>query len=197
MGRLFFILFVLWEFSACGVPIETPELDERNEFVIKAPEEWGYRTFVGKNGLIGVLWPRGTSFNSTDTAIFVFLQTEGVKLPKKPDNINLFTEKCQKAKFMFSTGDQKKKSDADDDDDDDATLSIAEEYFSGRCGRTEILFKEVIDKYTIVVFLASGKYISKKQLADAKKVAANYRKEIEKYVKNSSVSDSDEEKEES
>jgi hypothetical protein len=126
----------------------------------------------------------------------VFLQTEGTKLPKKPENINLFTEKCQKATFMFSTEESKKKQKSDDGDDDDATLSIAEEYFSGRCGRTEVLFKEVIGKYTIVVLLASARYVSKKQLVDAKRVAANYRKEIEKYVKNSSVSDSDEEEEE-
>ncbi|MDR2782174.1 MAG: hypothetical protein LBB21_07050 [Holosporaceae bacterium] len=180
MGRLLLFLFVLCEFSVRGVPIETPELDERNEFAIQSPEDWGYRTFKGKNGLIGVLWPKGTSFNSTDTAIFVFVQDSKEKLPKKPDNINLFTEKCPKAKFKFSKMTKRKR---------DETLSIAEEYFSGRCGRTMILFKEVIDNYTIIVFLASARYVSKKHLSDTKKVVANYRKEIEKYIKNSAIED--------
>jgi hypothetical protein len=179
MGMLLLFLFILLEFGVYSVPIETPELDERNKFVIKAPDEWGYRTFGGDNGLIGALWPRGTSFNSTDTAIFVFLQNNDAELPEKPANINLFTEKCPKANFIFS---KRKK--------DDETLSIAEEYFSGRCGRTMVLFKEIVDNYTIVILVASARYISKKELADAKAVAANYRKEVEKYIKNFSEKDS-------
>jgi hypothetical protein len=186
-------LVILSEFCAQGVPIETPEFDERNEFVIRAPDDWGYRTFNGKNGLIGALWPRGTSFNSTDTAIFVFLQNNNEKLPKKPANINLFTEKCPKANFKFSkiSKESKKRRKKDDDDNDDETFSIAEEYFSGRCGRTMILFKEVIENYTVVIFFASAKYVSKKQLEDAKTVAANYRKEIAKYIRDNSKKKND------
>ncbi|MDR1334604.1 MAG: hypothetical protein LBJ71_05285 [Holosporaceae bacterium] len=176
MGRLLLFLFTLLEFSVHGVPIETPEFDERNEFVIQAPEEWGYRTFNGHNGLIGALWPRGTSFNSTDTAIFIFLQNNNEKLPPKPNNINLFTEKCPKAMFRFLKTAKEKE--------DDETLSIAEEYFSGRCGRTMVLFKEVISEYTVIIALVSARYVSKKQLADAKLIAASYRKEIRKYLKN-------------
>jgi hypothetical protein len=185
MKRLLAILFAFFKLSACGVPIATPEFDERNEFVIQAPEEWGYRTFNGHNGLIGALWPRGTSFNSTDTAMFIFLQDDGRKLPKRPDNINLFTEKCPKAKFKFLKPSNVKKS-------DDETLSIAEEYFSGRCGRTMVLLKEVVNEYTVVIALVSAHYVSKKQLVDAKAVAASYSKEIKKYIKNiSSDSESD------
>ncbi|MDR0631657.1 MAG: hypothetical protein LBF54_00175 [Holosporaceae bacterium] len=172
MGRccLLFLIVILLNLEVFSVPIETPEFDERNEFVIRSPEGWGYRTFRGKNGLIGALWPAGTSFNSTDTAIFVFLQNDNEKLPSVPDNINLFTEKCLKANFKFST----KKG-------QDRTQSIAEEYFSGRCGRTMILFKEVIDNnYTVIIALVSANYVSKAQMASAKEVASAYREEIER-----------------
>jgi hypothetical protein len=170
---LLFFLIIFSNFRVCCVPIETPEFDERNEFVIKSPEGWGYRTFSGQNGLIGVLWPSGTSFNSTDTAVFVFLQNYKEKLPDIPENINLFTEKCPKARFKFASL----------KDEENETLSIAERYFSGRCGRTMILFKESIDDYTIVIALVSSRYVSKQQLLDVKKIALSYRKEIEKSQK--------------
>ena len=54
--------------------IYTPPVDEQNKFVIDSPLGWGYKTLRGTNGLIGVLWPRGTSFNDSDTVIFVFVQ---------------------------------------------------------------------------------------------------------------------------
>ncbi|MDR0968352.1 MAG: hypothetical protein LBL99_01805 [Holosporaceae bacterium] len=172
-----FVLFLLatlfTNFTCRGVPIATPDFDERNEFVIKDPHDWGYRTFNGKNGLIGVLWPAGTSFNSADSAIFVFLQNNKEKLPAKPCNINLFVEKCPKANFKFASSKEK----------NDQTLSIAEQYFSGRCGRTMILFKEAIEEYVVIIALVSAQYVTKKQLADAKEVASAYRKEIEKSIK--------------
>ncbi|MDR2158356.1 MAG: hypothetical protein LBO02_03515 [Holosporaceae bacterium] len=179
---LFFFLIIFSNFRVYGVPIETPEFDERNEFVIKSPAGWGYRTFNGKNGLIGALWPSGTSFNSADTAVFIFLQNSNEEIPRKPDNINLFTEKCPKAKFKFSSS----------RDNEDETLSIAERYFSGRCGRTMILFKENVDNYTVVIALVSSKYVSKKQLTDVKIIALSYKKEIEKYIKGLSNSDDEE-----
>jgi hypothetical protein len=177
MGRccLLFLIIILSNLGVFGVPIETPEFDERNEFVIRSPEGWGYRTFRGKNGLIGVLWPAGTSFNSADTAIFVFIQNDNEKLPPLPNNINLFTEKCSKANFKFST----KK-------DQDKTQSIAEEYFTGRCGRTMVLFKEIIDNYTVIIALVSANYISKAQLNSTKEIVSAYKEEIEKYIKESS-----------
>jgi hypothetical protein len=167
---LFFLAVFFLNLEVCAAPIVTPDFDERNEFVIKTPSDWGYRTFNGKNGLIGVLWPVGTSFNSADTAVFVFLQNDKAKLPATPCNINLYTEKCPKAGFKFSSPKEK----------NDKTLLIAEQYFSGRCGRTMILFKEVVDNYTVIVALASSKYVTKKQLADAKEIASAYKKEIEK-----------------
>jgi hypothetical protein len=169
---LLFLTIAFCNCRICCAPIATPDFDERNRFVIKAPDGWGYRTFNGENGLIGVFWPFGTSFNSSDTAIFVFLQNDDKKLPVKPDNINLFKEKCPDAKFRFS----------DPKNAGDETLSIAEEYFSGRCGKTMILFKEVINNYTVIILLASAKYVSQKQLSDAKEIATNYRKEIEKSI---------------
>ncbi|MDR2646063.1 MAG: hypothetical protein LBC04_02725 [Holosporaceae bacterium] len=164
-------MMIFPNFNIYGDPIETPEFDERNEFVIKTPKGWGYRTFPGKNGLIGALWPFGTSFNSTDTAIFVFIQTNNEEFPTVPDNINLFTEKCTQANFKFSK------------DTHNETLSIAEKYFSGRCGKTMILFEENVGNYTIIIAVVSAEYVSREQLVDAKKIMVAYKKEIETYAK--------------
>ncbi|MDR0753659.1 MAG: hypothetical protein LBE95_03265, partial [Holosporaceae bacterium] len=130
-----------------------------------------YRTFPGRNGLIGALWPFGTSFNSTDTAIFIFIQTNNEEFPIVPDNINLFTEKCTQANFKFSR------------DTYNETLSLAEKYFSGRCGKTMILFEEHVGNYTVIISVVSAEYVSREQLADAKKIMAAYKKEIETYMK--------------
>jgi hypothetical protein len=170
---LLFSTTIFLNFWVCGIPIETPEFDERNEFVIRSPEGWGYRTFNGKNGLIGVLWPSGTSFNSTDTIAFVFVQNDNEKLPEKPANIDIFNEKCPGAGFKFAK--------AKDEEND--TLSIAETYFSGRCGRTMILFKESVENYTVIVAFVSAKPVLQKQLTAVKQIAPAYKKEIENYLK--------------
>lgn len=174
MRFFLFLLFIfLFSIEISAVPIETPEVDERNKFVIKCPDGWGYRTFKGENGLIGVMWPAGTTFNLTDTAVFIFVQNNKEELPKLPDNINLFTEKCPKAKFKFT----------DKSEEDDPTLSLGEKYFSGRCGRTMLIIKETIDHYNIIMAVVSAKYITKSQLAEIKEAAGNYRHEVEKYLK--------------
>ncbi|MDR1375765.1 MAG: hypothetical protein LBJ45_03055 [Holosporaceae bacterium] len=170
---LFFVVILALQKDLFSIPIETPIFDEKNELVIRSPTKWGYRTFRGKNGLIGVLWPFGTSFNSTNTVIFIFLQSEKDKKSENPDNINLFREKCPRANFKF----------ASPNDMDDQTKSIYEKYFLGRCGRTMVLLEETVQDYTIIVALVSGRYISKQELRDAKEVAASYVKEIEKYIK--------------
>jgi hypothetical protein len=167
---------VFLNFQIFAVPIKTPHLEESNKFMINSPGGWGYRTFRGDNGLIGTLWPAGTSFNATDTVVFVFLQNNSKKLPKIPDNIDIFKEKCRQASFNFFQ--RQKKS-------NNATLSLSEKYFSGRCGRTMILFKEVIENYTVVIALISGGYVTKKQVTDVKEVASAYKKEIEKYINDS------------
>jgi hypothetical protein len=177
---LFLSMIIFANFGVYGDPIETPEFDERNEFVIKTPKGWGYRTFPGKNGLIGALWPFGTSFNSTDTAIFVFIQTNNEEFPTVPDNINLFTEKCTQANFKFSS------------DTRNETLSLAEKYFSGRCGKTMILFEEHVGNYTVITLVVSAEYVSREQLADAKKIVAAYKKEIETYARTHSNSPEEE-----
>ncbi|MDR0678389.1 MAG: hypothetical protein LBF44_02530 [Holosporaceae bacterium] len=170
---LLFSAIICLNFWVCGIPIETPEFDERNEFVIRSPDGWGYRTFNGKNGLIGVLWPSGTSFNSTDTIVFIFIQNNNEKLPKVPANINIFNEKCPNAGFKFASL----------KDEENETLSIAETYFSGRCGRTMILFKESVENYAVIIAFISAKPVLQKQLSDVKRMAAAYRREIEKYLK--------------
>ena len=162
---------ILSNFTVYSDIIETPEHDERNTFVIDPPDGLGYRTFAGKNGLISVLWPSECSFNSSDTAIFVFIQNNNEPLPDIPDNINLFMEKCPQANFKFASPKDRK----------DETLSISERYFSGRCGLTMILFKEDIGNLTLVVLLASAKYVSSSQMADAKAIVAAYTKEITKH----------------
>ena len=170
----FFVLMFFAFTETRAVPIETPDTDERNNFVVRAPDGWGYRTFKGNNGLIGVFWPRGTSFNRTDTVVFVFLQNSDEELPKIPDNINLFTEKCTKARFKFATPLS----------DDNPTKSLGEKYFNGRCGRTMILMKEEVENYRIVMALVSAKpYITKKQLMDLKEISNAYRHEAEEYIK--------------
>ncbi len=54
--------------------IATPDNLEHNRFAINVPTGWVYRTFKGNNGLIGVLWPKNTSFSKCDTAVFIFIQ---------------------------------------------------------------------------------------------------------------------------
>ncbi|MDR0677303.1 MAG: hypothetical protein LBF57_01330 [Holosporaceae bacterium] len=176
---LIFLIGFFSFFRSYSIPIETPEFDERNPFVINSPEGWGYRTFKGKNGLIGVLWPNNLTFNATNIAAFVFLQNTNTKLPRKPANINLFYEKCPQAKFQFSSIEKI----------NDETLSIAERYFTGRCGRTMILLQETVENYNVIIALVSAKYITKEQLADIKSVAASYKREIEKYIRQTSNSD--------
>ncbi len=177
----FFLLLILcWGDVKCD-PIETPDFDERNIFAIKSPLGWGYRTFVGKNGLIGALWPAGTSFNKTDTAVFVFLQNNNEPLPEVPDNINLFREKCEKADFKFAAPSS----------ENDVTQSIAEHYFSGRCGRTMILLKEQIGNYTVIVAFVSARYVTKKQLDDVKEIVRSYKREIQKYNEEHQLRDLD------
>jgi hypothetical protein len=170
-----FFAVILSNSQICGVPIDTPKDEERNELAIKVPGSgWGYRTFHGENGLIAALWPSETSFNNAKTVIFVFIQNSGAKLPLKPDNINLFTEKCPSAKFTFFSPKH----------GEDVTKSIAEAYFgSSRCGRTMILFKEEIATYTLIVALVSAAYIPYKQFAFTKDVVKAYRNEIEQSIK--------------
>lgn len=166
---LFFMLITMFS-NTSAVPIETPDVEECNEFAIQAPSNWGYRTFKGHNGLIGVLWPSKTSFNMTDTAVFVFLQKTDEEIPEELDNINLFTEKCPQAEFILATPDEEK----------DPTMSLAELYFKGRCGRTTILFKEVIKQYTLVIAFISARYASKQEFADTKNIVESYKIEISK-----------------
>jgi hypothetical protein len=184
MMKNFSLCFVAL-FAICGKlladPIETPEFDERNKFVIHAPEDWAYRTFNGDNGLIGVLWPIGNNYNQADTVVFIFAQEFGSRLPAKPANIHLFTEKCPQANFVFS----KNK------DGSDPTKSIEETYFTGRCGRTMILFEEKVGKYAIIAALISSKHVPKEQLDDARTVVNAYKKEIEKYIKDNEVAAGD------
>ncbi len=177
----FFLLLILLGGEVKCDPIETPDFDENNIFAINSPLGWGYRTFVGKNGLIGVLWPAGTSFNKTDTAVFVFLQNSNESLPSEPENINLFREKCEKADFKFASENSR----------NDATKSISEDYFNGRCGRTMILLKEQVRNYTIIVAFVSARYVTKEQLEDVKSVIKSYKKEIQKYLDEHRVADLD------
>ncbi|MDR2724140.1 MAG: hypothetical protein LBB25_02970 [Holosporaceae bacterium] len=192
---LFFWIFVFSYFCACGDPIETPDEDESNIYAITPPGGWGCRTFKGKNGLIAVLWPYETNFNAANTAIFIFLQSNNKKLPKVPDNINLFTEKCPLANFKLaleSDGVEEFALESDDveeftlesddveEDVEEETISLGKKYFTGRCGRTMIVFREKAGGCTIIALLVSAFYVSKKQLADTKAVVSAYKKEIEK-----------------
>lgn len=170
--KTFFIVLFLIAGICNAIPIATPDIEQRNNFVVKCPKGWGYRTFKGSNGLIGVFWPTGKSFYNTDIAAFVFLQDNTKKLPKIPCNINLFTEKCTKAQFKFL---EKNRI-------NDRTLSLGEQYFKGRCGKTMVIIKVSVDPYTIVIMLASAKYITKKQLADLKEIAERYKAEIIDYI---------------
>ncbi len=176
MKVLHCLLALLFFFGSFGdfepecVPIETPDQPERSRFVIKAPNGWAYRTFKGNNGLIGVLWPKGTSFNDCDTAVFVFIQDfNETFLPEVPDNGHLFHEKCPKAEFKF----------ADLEDDQNETLSIEEKYFTGFCGRTQILFEEKVKNFRIITVLASSFYVSDDLFDDVKYIVSAYKTEIE------------------
>lgn len=165
-----FLVLMLSVFDVNCDQIETPDFDPRNKFAIDVPSGWGYRTFSGENGLVAVLWPADTSFNRADTVAFVFVQNSDTMLPDIPDNINLFKEKCGKADFKFALT------------DDDVTQSLSEKYFTGRCGRTMILFEERIENYTVILAFVSAKNVSKSQLMDIKTVVASYKKEIEQYL---------------
>lgn len=176
MDRIFVTTALLIaNLSTYCIPIPTPEVEERNEFAIRAPSGWGYRTFKGKNGLIGVLWPANVSFNMAMTVLFVFLQTADQPIPAPLDNINLFREKCPKAnvRFIRSEDIPEKKRD---------TLSISDQYFTGRCGRTTVLFREVVNQYTLIFALVAKDYVTKKQMADVERVVKAYRNEIEEHI---------------
>ena len=170
MKLLYCLLALLFLFGSECVPIETPEPPERSRFVIRAPSGWAYRTFKGNNGLIGVLWPKGTSFNDCDTAVFVFIQDfDEPFLPEVPENGHLFREKCPKAEFKF----------ADSEDDQNKTLSIEEKYFNGLCGRTEVMFEEKVKNFRIITVLASSFYVSDDLFDDVKYIVSAYKTEIE------------------
>lgn len=170
MKLLYCFLALLFFFGADCIPIETPEQPERSRFVIRAPSGWAYRTFKGNNGLIGVLWPKGTSFNNCDTAVFVFIQDFNEPfLPEVPENGHLFQEKCPKSEFKF----------ADAEDDQNQTLSIEEKYFTGLCGRTEVMFEEKVKNFRIITVLASSFYVSDDLFDDVKYIVSAYKAEIE------------------
>jgi hypothetical protein len=178
MKLLYYLFALLFFFGSYCIPIETPDQPERNKLVINAPAGWAYRTFKGNNGLIGVLWPKGTSFNDCDTAVFVFIQhIDEPFLPEIPENSHLFKEKCPKAEFNF----------AHLEDDQDATKSIEEKYFTGLCGRTEVLFEEKIQNVRVITVLASSFYVSKNLFEDVKYIVSAYRKEVEKDLKNKKI----------
>ncbi|MDR3151826.1 MAG: hypothetical protein LBT67_03165 [Holosporaceae bacterium] len=155
-----------------AVSIYTPAHTENNKFAIKCPDEWGYRTLKGDNGLIGVMWPAISTFNLTGTAVFIFVQDNRGKLPKAPCNINIFREKCPGADFKFSSA----------ADNKNYTKSIGEKYFKGHCGRTAVIFEEKVGQYILVFFFISDKYVTKKQFAEVKIAVNAYRREVEKYI---------------
>lgn len=170
MKLLYCLLALLFFFGSECTTIETPDQPERSRFVIRAPSGWAYRTFRGDNGLIGVLWPKGTSFNDCDTAVFVFIQDFNEPfLPEIPENGHLFREKCPKSEFKF----------ADLEDDQNETISIEEKYFTGLCGRTEILFEEKVKNFRIITVLASSFYVSYDLFDDVKYIVSAYKKEVE------------------
>ena len=174
MKILYYLFAVLFCFELGSVPIYTPDQPERSRFIIKAPSGWAYRTFKGENGLIGVLWPKQTSFNDCETAVFVFLQDfNEVFLPEFPDNIQLFREKCPKADFKFATLEE----------DNDPTLSIEEKYFSGFCGRTEVVFEEKVKNFRIITVLASSFYVSDELFSDVREIVAAYKNEVQNLFK--------------
>ncbi|MDR2268118.1 MAG: hypothetical protein LBD81_01550, partial [Holosporaceae bacterium] len=120
MFRLLVIAAVLLlSLGLQAISIYTPANIENNKFAIKCPDEWGYRTLKGDNGLIGVMWPTTSTFNFTGTALFIFVQDNRVELPKVPCNINIFREKCPSADFKFSSM----------EDNRNYTKSIGEKYF--------------------------------------------------------------------
>lgn len=155
--------------------IETPDNLEHNRFAIDVPTGWAYRTFKGDNGLIGVLWPKTTSFSKCETAVFVFIQDFDEEfLPEVPENVHLFEEKCSKAEFKFALLEE----------DQDKTKSIEEKYFSGHCGRTEVLFEEKVENFRIIVFLASSFNISKELYKDVENIVAAYKEEVKTWLDN-------------
>ena len=178
LNLFLFIFFLMFE-GVNAVAIDTPNMDERNEIAINPPYDWGYRTFPGKNGLLGAFWPKNTTFNLTQKAIFVFIQDDNAEPDDVPENINLFTEKCEKANFNFSEKNR------------DITDSIYETYFSGKCGRTMILLEDSIAQYKIILSVVGATNVTKKQLRDAKEIMHSYKKEIKKQIakqeKNSSI----------
>lgn len=155
--------------------IATPDNLEHNRFAINVPTGWAYRTFKGENGLIGVLWPKTTSFSKCDTAVFVFIQDFDEEfLPEVPENVHLFKEKCSKAEFKFALL----------EDDQDKTKSIEEKYFSGHCGRTEVLFEEKVENFRIIVFFASSFDVSRELYKDVENIVSAYKKEVKTWLDN-------------
>lgn len=170
------VLSFFWG-DVLGIPIFTPDIPEEcNNFMINGPGGWGYRTFSARNGLIAVFWPETKNFYETDTAVFVFLQDNNEPIPDEPENINLFTEKCTKANFHFSL------------DHYDPKKSLAEQYFSGRCGRTMIILKEEVENYHVIIAFVSARYVTRKELKEVKRIAKNYKDEIEAYIKSQPIS---------
>ena len=169
---LLFIYIMLSTVTFCK-QIETPQVEEHNKFAIETPLGWGYKTLHGDNGLIGVLWPRGTSFNDADTVIFVFVQNMKQISANNdiiPENLDIVRGKCQDLLFKFSSTDE----------EGDSTLSIGERYFSGRCGRTRIAFEERVGNYRIIVCLVSSFYVSSRIFNDARSVVRAYKEEVAK-----------------
>lgn len=155
--------------------IATPDNLEHNRFAINVPTGWAYRTFKGNNGLIGVLWPKNTSFSKCDTAVFIFIQDFDEEfLPEVPENVHLFKEKCSKAEFKFALL----------EDDQDKTKSIEEKYFSGHCGRTEILFEEKVENFRIIGFFASSFDVSRDLYNDVEAIVSAYKKEVKTWLDN-------------
>jgi hypothetical protein len=151
--------------------IDTPNKSyDGNKIAIKIPGGWGYRTFPGRNGLIGALWPNGTTYHKAKTVIFIFLQS---RYNGTPANVNLYEEKCTKSKFKFAT----------EKDNKDPRKSVYEKYFTGPCGSTMVLFEEIIGDWHLICVLASSKEsISKIALTNAKEVVNHYKKELEQTI---------------
>ena len=63
-----------------------------------------------------------------------------------------------------------------------STLSLSEQYLKGRCGRTTILFREVVNQYTLIFVLVAEGYVTETQLADVERAVKSYRNEVEQYI---------------
>ncbi|MDR1334778.1 MAG: hypothetical protein LBJ19_00660 [Holosporaceae bacterium] len=174
-----FVCFSMLFFNTSAREIYTPATSfDGNHIAIKTPLGWGYRTFPGINGLIGVLWlmySNSISFNNADTVIFIFLQSRGAELLDAPDNVHLFKEKCKKSTFKF----------ASDADARDNKKSIYEKYFSGPCGSTMVVFEEEIGSKRLICALVSAKKeISQSILYVTREVIKTYKQEIKLQIEN-------------